>query len=76
MPLIRVSEQTHGRLVGLKHGNDSLNEVVKRLLDSRIAALDILEEYDHERKAVEAKGAGHGPSPGGKEGEYVRPQKP
>jgi predicted CopG family antitoxin len=76
MPLIRVSEQTHGRLVSLKHGGMSMGDVIDALLSSRERILEGLEVYDRERKAVEAKGAGHGPSPGGKEGEYVRPQKP
>jgi len=64
MPLIRVSEQTHGRLVNLKHGGMSMGDVIDSLLSSRERILNGLEVYDRERKAMEAKGAKSSPGPG------------
>jgi hypothetical protein len=76
MPMIRVSKLTHDTLVGMKHGNDSLDIVIRVLIEYWNLKELTLGVKEHERKAVEAKGAGHGPSPGGKKSEYVRPQKP
>jgi len=65
MPSIRISAETYKRLVNMKRGNNSIDDVIVRLIMLYVAR-DLNEEVkDFERKAVEAKGEKSSPGPGG-----------
>ncbi|MCJ7828987.1 MAG: hypothetical protein MUP81_04525 [Dehalococcoidia bacterium] len=62
MPNIRISKLTHDNLVELRVGMDSFDTVLRRLI-AGYRVNEIEEEVkEHDRKAMEAKGAESSPS--------------
>ena len=54
MPMIRVTEKTHERLVGMKRGADTLDDVVTRLIERADDGGDLLVKEAYDRQAMEA----------------------
>jgi predicted CopG family antitoxin len=54
MPMIRVTEKTHERLVGMKRGADTLDDVVTRLIERADDRGSLLIKEEHDRQAMEA----------------------
>lgn len=54
MPMLRISAETHARLIRLKRGLDTFDDVLQRLLRPAEEYQRILEGYHNAGSAVEA----------------------
>lgn len=54
MPMLRISAETHTRLVRLKRGMDTFDDVLQRLLKPVEDLERLFEGYHHGRGPVEA----------------------
>lgn len=76
MPNIRISAETHERLINLKRGADTLDKVIRLLLAVYDAELLQEEVKAHDRQALESKRTRGGKGVGGNKIFKVRGQKP